>query len=370
MKRVLRLTIWSVALTVALSTAGIGSALASGTRDATSTGLSKAQAYLKPYLKEPTKIPITAPLNGNLKGKTVVFVECGVANCKEIGDILEEPMRLLGANFERVPAGITPADFAAGFDRAVQIHPSVVVTAGIDASFVSQQLDQLQQMHIPAILTAVGSPPSHGVFEFLGPAWWTNQGRAMAAWIAVHSKGAGKVLYLNESVFSFAKPERAGFEAGMRDFCPKCTVQILGATAADVGTTIPGQVVSKLQQSPDINYIAGSYGALTIGVASALREAHGPSTISIVNQTGVAPNLIDLKQGRASVDFQNSPLLSSWVTADIVARAALGQKQVIDLVAPLTTALTAKDVTFDPNSGVFEGVKNLKQQFKSVWGIH
>lgn len=334
--------------------------------------LAAAQALVDQYTPTPTKIGITEPLKGDLKGKKVIFVECSATNCKEHGDLMEEPFKLLGADYQRIPAGGTPEEFAAAYDSAIAMKPDVVLTAGITSEVVSTQLDELESLGIPVISQATGKDPTNGVDkEMLSPAMWQKAGRAAAAWIAVDSKCAANVLYLKETIFTFANPSYEYFESGLKEFCPKAKITRLDVPVTDIGTAIPGQVVSAFQSDPSLNYITNSYGAQAIGVVEALTEAGITGTYRLMNQAGTAYNNQQLLDGAAVVDMQVSENLQAWVMADAAARAVLGQTldAIDDANLPWFTFLTKDEVTWNVNTEHFEGVAGLADQFKALWGV-
>ena len=62
-------------------------------------------------------------------------------------------------------------------------------------------------------------------------------------------------------------------EAGLDTFdenCPGCTHEMVRIQSGDIGTTLPGRVVSELQNNPDADYLVLQDGALSLGVAAAL----------------------------------------------------------------------------------------------------
>jgi len=339
--------------------------------DASAVGLAAATKFLEPYLTMPTNIGITEPLNGSIKGKKVMFAECSAPNCKEIADNMAPGLKLLGAEFTRVPAGGTPEEFAAAYDTMIEKKPDVVVGAGINAGFISKQLDILEKMGIPVISQATGEEVSHGVDkELLSPGMWTKAGRAAAAYVTVNSGGEAHVLYLRETVFLFATPSFTGFQSSLAEFCPKCTVTELKVPVTDIGTKIPGQVVSAFQADSKLNYITNSYGAQAIGAVEALKEA-GITNYKLFNQAGVAYNYNQLLTGDAIADMSVSPRLDGWALVDSAARAALGQdlSGVDDPNLPWIYFVTKDNIDWDPTKATFPGVTGLEDQFKKIWGV-
>ena len=334
-------------------------------------GIAAAQKFVEPYLSIPTDIGISEPLDGTLEGKTVMFLECGASNCKEFGDLMEAPVALLGAKFVRVPSGGTPEDFAAAYDTAIAARPDVVVSPAINFGFVSAELDQLEEMGIPVVSQATGEEPTNGVDkELVSREMWEKAGRVAAAFVTVDSGGAANVLYIKESVFTFANPQFESFEKGLAEFCPECTVTKLEVPFTDIGTAIPGEVVSAFQKNPDLNYITDSYGPQVTGVREALGEA-GIEDYTLFNQAGVAFNIQQVLDGTAVADMQVSPKFDAWALTDAAARAVLGQDldAIDDPNLPWIFIATKETVNWDPNTEDFEGVVGLEEQFKELWGV-
>ena len=77
-----------VAVLAACSSAGKASSAPKASVIASeSTEVKAATAFIQPYLIAPTKIPLEVPLvSAPPPGKTIVFLQCELAQCKGIGD--------------------------------------------------------------------------------------------------------------------------------------------------------------------------------------------------------------------------------------------------------------------------------------------
>ncbi len=343
-------------------------------KDAGGSGVATAQSELAPVVKYPDSVGVSAPLKRSPSGKTVDYMECGVTECKVIGDLLEQGAKPLGMRINRVSAGNTPESIARAFDQAVQDKPDGVVASGVSKALYAKQLTQLKQLGIPVVSMGTADLPGNdGLAQvLLGGNSYLNAGKYAADWAITDSKGSAKVLLVTAPVFDFNKPLAQSFQATMKRNCPGCDVHVMGVSPDDIGKGVPGQIVSYLQQKPDTDYVITSFGSLMIGVPQAIGAAGLQGKVNLFT---VAPSQADFQNAKAGLEKGNlasSKQYLGWITADQIARAMTGQnpaKVVEDGKLPWWHIFHGPDEKWDvkvePDWPYFNG---FQDQFKKLWG--
>jgi ribose transport system substrate-binding protein len=150
--------------------------------------------------------------------------------------------------------------------------------------------------------------------------------------IIADSGGMGHVVYLNAPDVgpgdAFALKV---FLNTMAQQCPGCKVGVLNVSVTDVGTALPGKLVSYLQAHPDVKYVRAYYGDQFIGVPAALSSA-GLQGINLYSGGGSKVNWAYIKAGQATADWALYLNAYGYQLADLLARAMTKQKFTIPLL--------------------------------------
>lgn len=338
-----------------------------------SANVAAATANLAKYDTQPTDIGISSSLTSKPTGKTVDFVECGLDPCQEVGKDFSAAAKLLGMNVKIIPAGLTPETYQTGFAQAVQNHPDGVVSTAISPQTVSTQINQLNSMNIPLIISAVsGAPHSALKATPLGDPVSTLIGKIGADWII--KDGGGKdinVLDLTFPVFDFEGPQYKGFSAEFDAHCQSCSIHQIVAQPTDIGQSLPSEVVNYLQAHPDVKYVWGSFGGALQGISQALKVA-GISGVTLFSQGGTQLNLGEVQSGAEGATILVSFDYLSWVVADEMAHLLTGGSisDISDASLPWFYIVTKSNLDFNVNSlPEGPGPVNFKSQFEKLWGI-
>lgn len=369
-------------LALAGAAAGCGSSddastgsTAAATQGAGGSGIATAEKELAPVLEEPTSIGITEPLKESPAGKVVDYMECGVSECKLIGDRIEEGAEPLGIKVNRVPAGNTPESLGRAFDQSVENKPDGVVVSGVSKALYAKQLAELKKLGIPVVSMGTADLPSEdGLAQvLLGGNSYRNAGKWAADWAIVDSDGSAKVLLVTAPVFDFNVPLAESFEATMQRNCPDCSVDVMGVNPEDIGKGVPGQIVSHLQQKPDTDYVITAFGSLMLGVPQAVRAAGLQDKVTLFT---LAPGEADfqfIKDGLEDAGMGSSRAYLGWMTADQIARAMTGQdpaKVVKDEELPWWRLFTADTIDWDVEAETgWPFIPDFREEFKKLWGV-
>jgi len=358
----------STSSTPAGSTAATGS---SGS--AASADVAAAAANVAKYDTQPTSIGLTTPLTTKPTGKTVDFVECGLDPCQEVGTDFTAAMKLLGVTVKIVPAGLTPESYQAGFAKAVQDKPDAVVSTAISAQTVATQLNQLNAMKIPVLISAIsGAPHSALKATPFGDSVSTEIGKVGADWLI--QNGGGKninVLDLTFPVFDFEGPQYAGFSAEFKAHCDSCSIHEIVAQPGDIGQALPTEVVNYLQAHPDVKYVWGSFGGALQGISQALKVA-GITGVTLFSQGGTILNLGEVSSGAEAATIVVSFNYLSWVVADETATLLTGGSiaNIDDASLPWFYIVSKSNLNFSSKTyPEGPGPVDFKTQFEKLWGV-
>jgi ribose transport system substrate-binding protein len=352
--------------------ASSGTPSSGGSGDA---GVARAQAELAPVTKLPTSIGVTEPLPKSPKGKVVDYMQCGVTECKEIGDDLERATQALGIKLQRVSTGNTPESTAAGFDQAVRNRPDGVVASGVSKALYAKQLAQLKQLNIPVVSMGTADlPGDDGLAQvLLGGKSYENAGEWAADWAISDSKGKAKILLVTAPVFDFNKPLAESFKATLGRNCPSCSVHELQVAPDDIGKGVPGQIVSYLQQKPETNYVITSFGSLMLGVPQAIQAASLQGKANLFTVAASQADFQYAKSGLEKANLSSSTQYLGWITADQIARAMTGQAPtsvVDDAKLPWFHIFTGDDETWNLKTETgWPYLDGFEQQFKTLWNV-
>jgi ribose transport system substrate-binding protein len=109
-----------------------------------------------------------------------------------------------------------------------------------------------------------------------------------------------------------------GFKAEIELICPECNVQFSEIGLGDLGTNLPGQMVSALQADPTLDFIAYAFGGMMFGVPEALDAAGLVDQAQAVSQAGSPMNFQFIADGKhQSGEFALASGLLGWRAVDI-----------------------------------------------------
>jgi ribose transport system substrate-binding protein len=349
-----------------------GSTEASGSGEGASIDTAAIEAKLKPFLNPPAKIPLlTEPLKERPTGKTIEYLECSATPCKIIGEGLKKAAAVMGMSFKSIQAGATPESFQAAAQQAVEDKPNVVMMSAIDSSIIKKQLEEMQSEGIVVAAWATTTPPKGLVNVFLlQPTPWYNAGAALARYAILHSNGEANVLYINQSVFTFAPVFGEGFQKTIEAECPGCSFKETDTLPEEDGTQIPTKVVSELQADPSINWVLFAYGAMNVGVPQAIQAAELSEQAQLMSQEDQSNNYEYLKAGEETVNNSlDLELQPAFYAIDGVARVLDGQK--LPDYSKLNThwLIEKDDITFDPKTEHYVPIEGFQEQFEELWGV-
>jgi ribose transport system substrate-binding protein len=358
-----------------------GSATTTASASASASGNASNQALaniLSPVATEPTNIDVTTPLSKPApKGIKVVGLDDGLAEESAYYQGMAAAAKVLGWSFST--QSINDSDLQtviSGATSAINAGAKAVVMVSELQSTIDKVLPLANQHHA-VILDTISSNSAHPgqiLAATSGHEFFT-QGRYAMAAILQKADAAGQVAHIGETFIpQFATaltPEENGAKQVLAQYCPKCTMDRIDISFADVQSGAYVQdITSYLQTHPDVNYIFTQGGNLVEGVIPALKQA-GLKVPVIVGSDPTAASFSDLKAGQAEDWLVVPQQVLGWVWTDELARYFTGG----DYNVWNTTAfdpqwlITAQNVSQAGNTNNVEFPANYQSLFEKDWNV-
>ncbi len=341
-------------------------------------------ARVAAFSKALTELPFNEAIASIPAGKKVYYVQCSVPVCEEIRGGIDAAAKKLGWTLETTAHKDTPETVAAAFDAAIAAKPDVVLTSGNPREWFATQLKTLEDAKIPVVAWSMPEPyePGQGISaNLLSGDDYYFYGALMADYAA--AKSAKKnILFVGLPVFPVLSTVQAGFTEEIAKACPDCKVDTMEVAITDLGTNLPGQIVSKLQASKDLDFVVYAFGGMLFGVPDAIEAAGLLSQAQAISQAGGPMNFGFIEAGKHQVaEVGLASELLGWRAIDVAARVLVGTgpgrstppaEAIVDghpdiLVNGLPLQILEKGSLADA-SKLWPGVDGYQDQFAKLWG--
>jgi ABC-type sugar transport system substrate-binding protein len=155
--------------------------------------------------------------------------------------------------------------------------------------------------------------------------------------------------------------------AHIEENCPDCEVTRLNQATADIATNTPANVVSALQQNPDITHVYFAFGDLSRGVAPAIAEAG--IDVKIFGSQPVDENFARIPTGEEAAWVAWPTVLLGWGMVDALARFYGDEDMSVADNAPMTIQIFSQDnpPVLNPESGLAEFPENYPDLYAELW---
>ena len=266
----------------------------------------------------------------------------------------------------------TPEGVTSAWDQVVADKPAVVIDAGFPPAMYQNQFDEYVAGGGIVLGYGIGVPdlPEGVVFNLVGLDATTVEeaGTLMADYVISDANGSDAQVAFFSAPYDIVQKEQKAFEDRLAE-CSNCSiVSNINPDLATIGTALPAQVVSILQQNPDVKYAVFAFGSMSIGVSNALKAAG--IDVQIVSQAGDgAFNVGAVRDGDQAFDIAYGYTFNAYRLVDAAARALAGQ----DVGTPATplrilTPDTIGSVEFRED-GNWLAYPDILAEFKKAWGI-
>jgi ribose transport system substrate-binding protein len=350
----------------------------SDTSAVSSVAVDRVAAFLQPV----TELPFneTVALEA---GQSLFYIQCGVAVCAEIAEGLQAAAEAAGWTYQTASHQDTPDTVASAFDAAIAAQPDVVLTSGNPREWFASQLDTLESQGIPVVAWSLPEvyEPGDGIsVNLLTQDDYYFYGVLMADYAAVNSANRD-ILFVGLPTFPVLSIVQQGFEDEIAAVCPDCNVKIIEVAVTDLGTNLPGLIISELQTNPDLDMISYAFGGMLFGVPEAIESAGLGNQAKAVSQAGGPLNFGFITSGQHQVaEVGIASELLGWRALDAAARILAGEgpgrattpgsAQIAGrpdiLSGGLPLQILQADSIDDP-SALWPGVDGFQDLFTQLW---
>ncbi len=330
-----------------------------------------------------TELPLNEPIAVEA-GKKLFYVQCSVPVCAEIAIGIEAAAEAAGWEYETTSHQDTPETVASAFDAAIAAQPDVVLTSGNPREWFQEQLTTLEGAGVPVVAWSIpeGYEPGEGIsVNLLTNDDYYFYGVLMADWAAQNTE-TGQILFVGLPTFPVLSTVQEGFETEIATACPDCEVTTIEVAVTDLGTNLPGQIVSELQKNPEIDTVVYAFGGMLFGVPEALEAADLADQAGAVSQAGGPLNFGFIAEGahqKAEVALASE--LLGWRAVDAAARILAGEgpgradtppQAVVsgypDILAGGLPLQILEAESIDDPTALWPGVEGFQEQFQELWG--
>jgi len=344
--------------------------------------VSASEARVASFLQAVTELPLSTPIAAPAD-VSVFYVQCSVPVCAEIAIGLEAATAAAGWNYETASHQDTPDTVASAFDAAIAAQPDVVLTSGNPREWFAPQLATLSEQGIPVVAWSMpeGYEPGDGIsVNLLTDDDYYFYGVLMADYAAVNST-TKDILFVGLPTFPVLSTVQQGFEDEIAAECPDCSVDVIEVAVTDLGTNLPGTIVSQLQSNPDLDMIVYAFGGMLFGVPEAIDAAGLGDQAAAISQAGGPLNFGYITGGMHQVaEVGLASELMGWRAIDAAARILSGEGPGRAPARDLTEVAGRPDILAgglplqileagsiaDP-SALWPGVDGFQDQFSTLW---
>ncbi len=365
----MRIPSWTGLVVAAAALAACGSSSDGSGSQAAQTGPGKVD--FSAAVQTASK-PITAwpgPSSGAAKperGKKIVVVTCSSqgAGCVSAAKGATAAGGVLGWDVKTIDGKGDPQAWNGAILNAISEKADGIVLDAVPPALVGDAVAKANAAKIPVV--SVFNPKvgeSAGVFSYVTPDHG-DQGVKLADWVAADSKGAAKVVVVEDNEFPELVERVKGFRAELAR-CGGC--KVVATVQSQIGTMaqkLPQAVVSALQSHADATYVISPYDSNAMFAAQGVRQAGKAATVRVGGYEG-DPQAVDaIRTGQIQAATIADPTeWMGWQAIDEFTRAFAGQA-----AADVPTQWRLITKANVPAGGTWTGDVDYQAQFRKLWG--
>ena len=312
-------------------------------------------------------IGISDPLLKMPIGAKVDILVVGDPYTTAVANTVKEVGSKLGLEVTLVEAGFTADAISRAWTTAVNDNPDLVIAAGFPTTMYRAQLQQLRDQggkYLAYSLGVEGTPDGVDV-QLHDAAEYQRLGADLADWVAVDSNGGANALFYGAPDIETVNAIERGYTSRLEEVCPACKSKTVDVSISDIGTNLPGQLVSALQRDPDVNYIVASIADMYTGMAQALRQADLQDRVRAVTLNGNTDTLKEIQQdGVLRAELDTSPTMFGYRIADAAARILTGQT--VPIADDPAKFNTFSNIDFDVTKP-WVGYEGFEEDYENLW---
>jgi ribose transport system substrate-binding protein len=371
------LTVMAVTVLAACSSSGSaasggqGNGAGSSPSSTATAQVTAARSATAAALQQPTTIPLTTPLKqAPPTGKTFVFLQCELAQCKTFEEGVAAATTALGWHLKVLAfQNANPATLTSAMTQALQFNPVGVAFTGLPQAVWQSEVATYKKAGVP-LIPAYSGPVQRDstVIADIGAKSEPDYGRILANWFIADSKGTGHALSFRADDFAPLKQFSDSFDATVKSSCSGCSVTDLNATIPQVESgQATSAIVSALQKNPSIKYVVACDAPFVDALPAALKAAGLYGKVKIVGGGATSVEEKGLQAGTFAALTSLAQRYTGWLMVDAAARHVEGMT-----IAPSDGGepiqLLTKSTLQTPSDS-YDYPANYPAEFKALWHL-
>jgi ribose transport system substrate-binding protein len=329
-----------------------------------------ATEVVEQYGQEPTEIGVKEPLKeAPAKGRTLVFLQCELSQCKQFRDGAAAAAEAIGWNLKTIAfENANPATMVAAMEQALRHKPVAVSVSGLPQAVWKSMIPKYEAAGVAIVPFSVGDIELSKTVpvNISAPDDFSKAGEIMANWVIADSQGRGRALVVDFPAFAVMHAFSTSAVETVKSRCEGCDAKSLEISLAQLtGGSVVSAIVSALRRDPTIKYVLSSEGSLTQGIQSGLKGA-GLQDVKI---GGGSPTVVDLQALRDGTPgaWTTQPIrYIGWQVVDAAVRIDAGMSVPEAEGGWPQRLLTADTAPEDPEASL-DHPSNYQEQFKKLW---
>jgi ribose transport system substrate-binding protein len=332
---------------------------------------SDAAAKVAAYSAVPTTIGITEALASPIPaGKNVVWMECQLPQCTQIGQGVKDAAAAAGWNLEVINYDSSdPATLVAGMKTALKNKPDALINSGLPVAAWAAVLPDFEKAGVPIVTMHIGPQEiGNGIIANLyGEEDQKIQSDAIAQWMINDSQGTANILIVDVPDFPILHQFAVDFQDSMTADCPGCKTQVLSVSIGDVlnGGLVPA-TVSALQADPSLDYVYVVDGDFIPGMPAALKAAGLTPQVGAVWGSKAVEGYLATGELDAFTGFSTE--YNGWQAIDAIARHLEGTPLISQSNGNAPTQLITAESMIEPMDS-YNLPTDFREQFKALWQV-
>ncbi|MDQ0867319.1 sugar ABC transporter substrate-binding protein [Arthrobacter globiformis] len=293
-----RAAAWAAVLAGALALTACGSSQGAGNSGGGNNDVSAAQKVVTEAQAKVTKFDFPTEAVNVPKDKLVVGIPCAYAaeGCKREVDAIAEAAKALGWRYQMIDPAGDPDKMRSAIRTAIQLKANGIFLGSIPSSVVKDDISTARTSGIKVV--NMSEPADEGFADANTLYDHTKAGRWNAAFLTVATKGAGKVISVNDPEFPSVVEWHQGFADGLKELCPGCQiVKDINFQIANLQTQVPSEFQATLQANPNANAVWTAYDPVAMSLSPVIKRSPQNGKVTVVSQNGDAGALQAIKTG-------------------------------------------------------------------------
>ena len=331
-----------------------------------------ANEFIRPYLTAPTEIPLKEPLTAApTPGRTIVFLQCELAQCKSIGDGVVAAATLVGWEPKVIPyQSSNPSTLASALHEALRYDPVATTFTSMPYALWSQAVAEYEAAGVPLIPSFTGEVPLDDtiIANPASPEYAALNGTLLGNWVIADSQANGNVLSVTTPDFPYLDDVSKAFDSTVASGCPDCKVTEVKLGIPDIASGASSNIiVSALRKDPTIKYVISANSGFIAGLPSALNAAGLGGKVKIGGCCGTNITESGLASGQFSAVTGVNLAYGGYISVDAALRYAEGSP-IPATEGTLPIGLLVEGTDTAPSDSYAEP-SDFVQQFKTLWKV-